>query len=89
MLSSQKKNPQKNPQDYKSKLYTHFTARLHLTRPITHSARLTHNNGTKTHIPLGASPTLHTNIKALLLGITIVLDGMIFHITYGTKFYSI
>jgi len=84
MLSSHKKK-----QDYKSKLYTYFTARLHLSHPITHSARLTHNNSTITHIPLGDSLTLHTNIKALLLDVTIVLDDMIFHTTHDTKFYSI
>jgi len=46
---------------------------------------LTHNNNTIIHIHSGASPALHTNIKAPFLGATIVLDGMILHTTQGTK----
>jgi len=69
-----------------SELCTYFAARLHLTRPITHPTLLTHNNSTIIHIHSGASPALHTHIKALLFGVIIVLDGMILHTTHGTKF---
>jgi len=79
LLSSQR------TQNCGSKRCTHFAARLHLARPITHSALLTHNNSTIIHIHSGASSALHTNIKASLLGATIVLDGMIFHTTQGTE----
>jgi len=69
-----------------SELCSHFAARLHLTHPVTHSALLTHDNSTIIHVHSRASPALHTNIKALLLGITTVLDGMILHITHSTGF---
>jgi len=46
---------------------------------------LTHNNNTIIHVHSGASPALHTNIKAPFLGVIIVLDGMILHTTHDTK----
>jgi len=79
LLSSQR------TQNCGSELCSRFAVRLHLARPITHPALLTHNNNTIIHIHSGASQALHTNIKAPLLGATIVLDGMIFLTMHDTK----
>jgi len=57
---------------------------ISLAQSLTHSTLLTHNNSTKIHVHSRASLALHTNIKALLLGVIIVLDGMILHTTHGT-----